>query len=171
MQRVRAAVLVIMVLAGGGSAWIGSSGSASAREQPPELRPTELPPYEDGPFAFAHGAYRGPDYRLKVWSDGGVEFAHDDGSRAIIELRQATVNAQAPADAPNTLIAIGRVIESGGSAPPAGAWVGLQPNLEPVKGSKAVFAVFFDAPGRPTVFEHVVCHPVIGNGAFEVYPC
>ena len=171
MRSVRAAILAIVVLAGGGSAWTVPAGLALAQEGPPELRPTELPPYEDGPFSFAHGAYRGPDYRLKVRSDGAVEFVHDDGSRAVIELRQTSVNAQTPADAPNNLIAIGRVLETEGSAPPPGAWVGLQPNLEPVKGSKAVFAVFFDAPGRPTVFEHVVCHPIVGNGAFEVYPC
>lgn len=133
-------------------------------------KPAILPPWSEGPFSAFQGVYRGPDYRLTIWSDGSAVFTHDDGSIGQIIFEAQRRNPQYTGRG-HGMMAFGRVRTMGASTPPLSAIVAFQNNLTNLKGDAAFLGVFLDAPGNPVVFTHRVCEPIVGNGAWEVYPC
>ena len=151
------------------SASIASAQGASSSAT--ELRPAEMPPLnENEPFRDFWGAFRGPDYRLTVYAEGTGTFLHDDGSRALIEFDRIDINTQSRPEWVNKRVALGRVSASEGSAPPVDALIAFQPNLDPFKDGRALLIVYTE-PDANILFADMICHPIIGNGAWENYPC
>jgi len=134
-----------------------------------QSRPALVPPYEEGPFKEFSTVYRGIDYRLTVWSNGAALLVFDDGDQAQIRL-VTNVSTAPSAQSASGLTAVGEVMStSNAERAPFGARVVLMPYLEMVKGSPARFAIV--RPDGIQLRNELVCHPVVGNGAWEVYPC